>query len=113
MHEGSERRKRTVEGFLFAFVLFTIAIVGIGLGVRRWLPPLASEHGAGIDRMIRYLLITVGRFSSSGTWPWGISSGGSADRSGSPIGWRARGPRSCGRSFRGSSWHWWPRVECF
>src|SRR5262249_12828900 len=25
-----------------------------------WLPQLASEHGAGIDRMFRYLFITVG-----------------------------------------------------
>lgn len=60
MAEGSERLKRTLEGFFFAFILMTIALAGIGLGVRRWLPPLASEHGAGIDRMIRYLLLTVG-----------------------------------------------------
>ncbi|MCS6817335.1 MAG: hypothetical protein N0A16_00525 [Blastocatellia bacterium] len=47
MRERNERLKRTPEGFFFAFVLFAIARVGIGLGVRRWLPPLASEHGAG------------------------------------------------------------------
>jgi cytochrome c oxidase subunit 2 len=29
-------------------------------GARTWLPPVASRHGAGIDAMLLYLLLTVG-----------------------------------------------------
>jgi len=29
-------------------------------GRREWLPPLASKHGAGIDAMLRYLMLTTG-----------------------------------------------------
>ena len=39
------------------------AVVGIGAvvyGARTWMPDLASRHGAGIDAMLRYLLVTVG-----------------------------------------------------
>ncbi len=48
------------EGLLLALVIWLLPVVAVALGLRRWLPPLASEHGAGIDRMISYLLITVG-----------------------------------------------------
>jgi cytochrome c oxidase subunit 2 len=48
------------EGWLLAFVMWLIPLVAVALGAKRWLPPLASAHGAGIDRMIRYLLTTVG-----------------------------------------------------
>lgn len=37
-----------------------IAAAAVALAGRHWLPPLASEHGAGIDRMLRYLLLTAG-----------------------------------------------------
>ncbi len=52
--------KGTGEGRLVALVIWLIPIAAVALGARRWLPPLASEHGEGIDRMIRYLLVTVG-----------------------------------------------------
>jgi cytochrome c oxidase subunit 2 len=40
------------------FFLLGIAIVTYG--GRDWMPPLASRHGAGIDAMLRYLLVTTG-----------------------------------------------------
>lgn len=56
--EGEPKSSQDV--WLLALFLWSIPLAGILLGLRRWLPPLASEHGAGIDRMIYYLLITVG-----------------------------------------------------
>jgi cytochrome c oxidase subunit 2 len=55
----SETKKR-VEGALLALAFLLIPVMGVTLAARRWLPSLASEHGAGIDRMISYLMITVG-----------------------------------------------------
>ena len=52
--------KATREGRLVALAVWLIPVAAILLGAKRWLPPLASEHGAGIDRMINYLLVTVG-----------------------------------------------------
>jgi cytochrome c oxidase subunit 2 len=52
--------KRRVEGALLALAFVVIPVMGIMLAARGWMPPLASEHGAGIDRMIEYLMITVG-----------------------------------------------------
>ncbi len=60
MEEKSSRRRKPIEGLFLAWILFLIAIAGVGLATRSWLPALASEHGAGIDRMIHYLLVTVG-----------------------------------------------------
>jgi cytochrome c oxidase subunit 2 len=36
-----------------------LLIVHVGLS-RRWLPPLASDHGAGVDRMLHYTMISTG-----------------------------------------------------
>ncbi len=58
--KGSPGSKRGLEGGLLAWVIWLIPIAAVALGAKRWLPPLASEHGAGIDRMIGFLLITVG-----------------------------------------------------
>ncbi len=55
--EGSQG---AVQGGLLALFLWLISLAALTLGARSWLPPLASEHGAGIDRMIHYLLLTVG-----------------------------------------------------
>ncbi len=52
--------KGSGERWLLTVVIWLIPILAVALGARRWLPPLASEHGAGIDRMIGYLLLTVG-----------------------------------------------------
>lgn len=43
-----------------ALALWAIPVIAVAMGAKTWLPPLASEHGAGIDLMLRYLLITVG-----------------------------------------------------
>lgn len=52
--------RRPAEGSLLALMFGLISIAAIGLAARTWLPPLASEHGTGIDRMIQYLLLTAG-----------------------------------------------------
>ncbi len=57
---AAARSKGIGEGRLLASVIWLIPVVAVAFGTKRWLPPLASEHGAGIDRMINYLLVTVG-----------------------------------------------------
>ena len=51
---------RKLEGWLVSFLFAGTAIGGVlyGAGVR--MPELASRHGAGIDAMLAYLLVTVG-----------------------------------------------------
>ena len=49
-----------VAGVSLAIVLWLLGAAVIVLGARDWLPPLASQHGAGIDRMMLYLLICTG-----------------------------------------------------
>ncbi|MBI4459717.1 MAG: cytochrome c oxidase subunit II [Acidobacteria bacterium] len=53
-------RSRKIEGRLVALVIWLIPLAAVVAGAHRWLPRMASEHGAGIDRMLHYLLITVG-----------------------------------------------------
>ena len=44
-----------------ALAVWIIGGIAIALALsRRWLPPLASEHGAGVDRMLHYSLLTTG-----------------------------------------------------
>jgi cytochrome c oxidase subunit 2 len=67
------------------FVAAGFAILGIGvvaLGLQSWLPPLASRHGAGIDRMLAYLLLTTGALLLVGhlVLAWFIFRYGRADR---------------------------------
>jgi cytochrome c oxidase subunit 2 len=47
-------------GRLFALIVWIIPVLAVAAGARDWLPPVASEHGAGIDLMLRYLLVTAG-----------------------------------------------------
>jgi len=47
-------------GRALALLIWLIPVVLVAFGTRHWMPPLASEHGAGIDRMLRYLMFTVG-----------------------------------------------------
>ena len=51
---------RRLEGWLVSILFAGVAIAGVlyGLGIR--MPELASRHGAGIDAMLTYLLVTVG-----------------------------------------------------
>jgi cytochrome c oxidase subunit 2 len=60
MEEKGVRSRKSIEGLLLAGVLVVLAVYGAWMGAKQWLPPLASEHGAGIDVMIGYLMLTVG-----------------------------------------------------
>lgn len=51
---------RTKAGRGLAVVVWLIPVLAIAAGAKTWLPPVASEHGPGIDRMLRYLLVTAG-----------------------------------------------------
>lgn len=48
------------ERWLLPLIIWLLPVLTVALGLRTWLPPLASDHGAGIDRMLNYLLISVG-----------------------------------------------------
>ena len=43
-----------------AVVMWLIPLAAVAVGAKGWLPALASQHGAGIDLMLRYLLICAG-----------------------------------------------------
>lgn len=51
---------KRIGGFFLAAAIWFIPVGTIYLAKNLWLPQLASEHGAGIDRMFRYLYATVG-----------------------------------------------------
>lgn len=46
-------------GRLFALIVWIIPLLAVAAGARGWLPPVASQHGPGIDLMLRYLLVTA------------------------------------------------------
>jgi len=48
------------ETLVVGFAFLAIGLFGVAYGARSWLPPLASRHGAGIDAMLAYLLVSVG-----------------------------------------------------
>jgi cytochrome c oxidase subunit 2 len=50
----------TTEKWILPILIWLLPLITVVLGLRTWLTPLASEHGAGIDRMLRYLLVAVG-----------------------------------------------------
>ena len=43
-----------------------VGVGGVVYGARTWMPELASRHGAGIDAMLHYLLVTVGALFLAG-----------------------------------------------
>lgn len=49
-----------LQAWLLAGVIWGLALAGVALGARSWFPPLASEHGEGIDVMMKYLMATTG-----------------------------------------------------
>ena len=51
---------KKLEGSLVALLFAGTAFIGAWWGAHAWLPSLASRHGAGIDAMLRYLLLTTG-----------------------------------------------------
>jgi cytochrome c oxidase subunit II len=57
---------RKLEGSFVSLLFAGTAVGGALYGARTWLPTLASRHGAGIDSMLHYLLVTVGALFVSG-----------------------------------------------
>jgi cytochrome c oxidase subunit 2 len=57
---GAAPAALAAERWLLPLIIWLLPVVTLGLGMKTWLPPLASDHGAGIDRMLRYLLLSVG-----------------------------------------------------
>jgi cytochrome c oxidase subunit 2 len=55
-----EWQRRRLDGWLLALLFAGVGMGAVAYGARRWLPPLASRHGSGIDAMLHYLLVTVG-----------------------------------------------------
>jgi cytochrome c oxidase subunit 2 len=53
-------RRGALEPLLVAAAFALLGGGVVALGLRDWMPRLASHHGAGIDRMLAYLLITTG-----------------------------------------------------
>jgi len=57
---GSIRRQSAVEGAVVALFFAALGLGAVAYGARSWMPELASRHGAGIDAMLHYLLVSVG-----------------------------------------------------
>lgn len=67
----SETEKNTTSqssllGTSLAIVVWLLGIGVVWLGARRYLPPVASQHGVGIDTMLIYLLATTGTLIFAG-----------------------------------------------
>jgi cytochrome c oxidase subunit 2 len=60
------RMLKKLEGSLVALLFAGTAFIGAWWGAHAWLPSLASRHGAGIDAMLRYLLLTTGALFVTG-----------------------------------------------
>jgi cytochrome c oxidase subunit II len=59
--DDSPRSARArLEGVSVAAMFAGVGIGAVLYGARTWLPDLASRHGAGIDAMLNYLLVSVG-----------------------------------------------------
>jgi cytochrome c oxidase subunit 2 len=54
------RSRRAIEGSLVALLFAALALGGVWYASGTSMPELASRHGAGIDAMMNYLLVTVG-----------------------------------------------------
>jgi cytochrome c oxidase subunit II len=63
---GGGSTKGAWERWLLPLLIWALPVVALALSMRTWLPPLASEHGAGIDRMLHYLLFSVGALYVAG-----------------------------------------------
>jgi cytochrome c oxidase subunit II len=51
---------KKLEASLVSLLFAGLGVGGVIYGARTWMPELASRHGAGIDAMLHYLLVTVG-----------------------------------------------------
>jgi cytochrome c oxidase subunit II len=63
---GRTTMHRKLEGSLVSLLFAGTALIAAWWGAHTWLPSLASRHGAGIDAMLNYLLITVGALFVAG-----------------------------------------------
>ncbi|OFV90354.1 MAG: hypothetical protein A3G76_01660 [Acidobacteria bacterium RIFCSPLOWO2_12_FULL_65_11] len=79
--------RRSLETALAAALFAVVGIGGVVYGARSWMPPLASRHGAGIDAMLLYLLVTVGGLFLTGylALAYLIWRGGRRDRIGTRL----------------------------
>lgn len=59
-HDSKLRSRSKTEAALVALMFAGVGVGAVAYGARRWMPELASRHGAGIDAMLNYLLVTVG-----------------------------------------------------
>lgn len=56
-----KERRQTPEVIALVALFLGITVLTVaGFALEDWLPPAASEHGAGVDGVIRYLLMTTG-----------------------------------------------------
>lgn len=53
-------KKSSFLGTVLAVVVWSLGIFIVVIGARKYLPPVASQHGVGIDAMLIYLLIATG-----------------------------------------------------
>lgn len=56
---GTSRNTGTAVALVIFFGLVTV-LTAAGFLAKTWLPPVASEHGGQVDRVIVYLLVTTG-----------------------------------------------------
>jgi len=58
--ESTRQSRLKTEGVFVALMFAGVAVGSVVYGARTWMPELASRHGAGIDAMLHYLLVSVG-----------------------------------------------------
>src|SRR5262245_53967672 len=106
IHQPASQRRR--DGWHLTLLFAAIGLGSVAYGARRWLAPLASRHGAGIDAMLHYLLITVGALFLVAclTLAYFIWRGSRRDQIGSRLATR----RTSG-SFRPASALAWPSSQ--
>lgn len=82
----TERRQTFQAGALVLFFLGVLIATVVGFAAKSWMPPVASEHGRGVDAMIRYCLIATGAIFAIGhlVLAWFVWRYGRATPTGSP-----------------------------
>ncbi|MFQ5526945.1 MAG: cytochrome c oxidase subunit II [Thermoanaerobaculia bacterium] len=64
--------QRRLEAIAVGLLFMVLSLAMVALGSRGWLPELASRHGAGVDRMLVYLLVTTGAMFLVGHFVLGV-----------------------------------------
>src|ERR1700761_957937 len=62
MADGTGSGRVTISGLVFALILLVLIAASLWLFIARpfWFPPLASIHGADIDRIFSSVLVVTG-----------------------------------------------------